>query len=126
MSEFVVCCCCLNNKPKLYFIDDGHHIMRCSICNHVYESPISLIETHDSYESSGGWVDNNNLIGDDITTHPRGFIYQDALKKLLKYNIESGPILEIGCSSGHFLSFMKNKGYECYGVEPGRDAILAK
>lgn len=127
MLESVICCCCLNDKPKLYFIDEGHHIRICTICNHVYESPISLIETHDSYESSGGWVDNNNkLIEHDITAHPRGFIYQNALDTLLKYNIETGSILEIGCSVGHFLSFMKNKGYECHGVEPGRDAIMAK
>lgn len=31
-------------------------------------------------------------------------------------------ILDIGCSSGHFLKYFKEKGWETLGIEPSRDA----
>ena len=34
-------------------------------------------------------------------------------------------VVEIGCSKGRFLYLMQQRGFDCYGVEPSRDAEIA-
>ncbi|MBR9705525.1 class I SAM-dependent methyltransferase [Candidatus Pacearchaeota archaeon] len=41
-------------------------------------------------------------------------------------NLKKGKILDIGCAKGEFLSFLKNKGYDVYGVEPSADSKIAE
>ncbi len=41
---------------------------------------------------------------------------------LIKPYINKDRILDVGCGTGHFLSFCKSQGVEVYGVEPSPDA----
>ena len=121
----VDCTVCRSSDYGPYFVEDGHTIVRCKSCKHIYENPVSFQETHVEYEKSGGWIDNSFPLENDFIHHPRGMIYRDALQTMKKYNLSSGRILEIGCSAGHFLKFMQQNGYESWGVEPGRDSLIA-
>lgn len=121
----VDCTVCGSSDFGPYFVEDGHTIVRCKSCKHVYENPVSFQETHVKYEESGGWIDNSFQLESDFIHHPRGMIYRDALQTMKKYNLSGGRILEIGCSAGHFLKFMQQNGYEAWGVEPGTDSLIA-
>jgi len=66
--------------------------------------------------------------------YPEGIEWEEKGKKEVqkeKYSIiknpsKKGKILDIGCAKGEFLSFLKNKGYDVYGVEPSDDAKIAE
>ncbi|MDO9087402.1 MAG: class I SAM-dependent methyltransferase [Anaerolineaceae bacterium] len=52
----------------------------------------------------------------------RQFGVNKRVNRILKKEKKSGKILDIGCATGIFLNEMKNKGWDCYGVEPNNFA----
>lgn len=55
-------------------------------------------------------------------------IFKKRYKIIQKYihKSKTGRVLEIGCSNGVFLDIFKNHGFETWGVEPSKTAIVAK
>lgn len=125
-SIYVDCTVCGSHSQTPYFLENGHTIVRCNSCGHVFENPLNVSEVHDQYKESGNWIADFPTELSDYQDHPRSYIYKFALGALQKYGFNKGRILEIGCSRGHFLQFMHSAGYECWGVEPGKDALAAQ
>lgn len=118
----VKCCVCQKDDSKLYFIEDNHSIVKCRKCGHIYENPLNVQDVHFKYHLTKNWLAENNFTKIEFSKHPRFHIYDFALKTMRKHNLMSGKILEIGCSRGHFLKYMNENNYRCYGIEPGQDA----
>jgi len=123
---YVACTVCGSTSSRPYFAENAHTIVRCNSCGHVYENPLDLGEVRDRYVGGGNWIDSGASTAVDFRHHPRGHIYRFALDVMREHGLSGGPILEVGCSRGHFLQFMDKQGYESWGVEPGEDALVAQ
>lgn len=60
----------------------------------------------------------------EFETHFRN-IFLKRVQIIEKFSPESGKVLEIGCSVGIFLTILKEKGWEVWGVEPSKSANVA-
>ena len=122
----MACTVCGSTSSRPYFVENGHTIVKCSSCGHVYENPLDLAEVHDHYAEVGNWLDSRVSTVAGFQQHPRGHIHRFALGVMQEHGFLEGRVLEIGCSRGHFLQFMHQHGYESWGVEPGKDALAAQ
>lgn len=120
----VLCCVCASTDHRPYFNEDGHQIVRCRQCGHIFENPLDLGGITASYVGDGNWL--QDLSDQSIEDHPRYSIYKFGHDILHKNKISSGPILEIGCSRGYFLRYLIQQGYSTFGIEPGPDAGRAE
>jgi SAM-dependent methyltransferase len=106
----------LENKRAFYY---------CSECDIRYQypplSPAEEIKFYNAeFESfmssrsgeSGGWTGTESHINANQSTVSRRMQY------LLPELNKGGDILEIGCSSGFMLYPLREKGYNCIGIEP--------
>ncbi|MEY7998794.1 class I SAM-dependent methyltransferase [Clostridium sp. Mt-5] len=59
----------------------------------------------------------NNKVDDEDTIWLQKTEYKDAYDIFNEYLLE-GKLLDIGCGMGKFLSYMKEKGYDTFGIEP--------
>ncbi|MAO82388.1 MAG: hypothetical protein CMH50_00680, partial [Myxococcales bacterium] len=57
--------------------------------------------------------------------NPANNYWQAALDRsaFISSHVESGRLLEVGCSYGHFLNCMKERGFEVTGIEPSAESI---
>ncbi len=118
----VCCSVCGSCCSKRYLEEDIFTVVACLECGHLYTSPLPDADTvAASYTASGDWIKPTDLSirsGADS----RFLQYAAALEKILA---PKGKVLEIGCSKGRFLHLLQQRGFECYGVEPSRDAEVA-
>lgn len=50
-------------------------------------------------------------------------IYRNIVKTIKKYQL-SGDVLDVGCSAGILLNFLKQEGFDVFGIEPNQKAYL--
>lgn len=119
----VDCSVCGSSEQLDYLYEGAFRVVKCKRCDHLYTSPIFDEEAYSlDYESSGDWIKATQA-GKPSGSSQRFKAYADELVNLLP---SGGKILEIGCSKGHFLWLMEQRGFECYGIEPScQDAELA-
>ena len=117
------CPLCRKKDGTVAFIKNGFEHVRCSCgmiyisdvlkgeyLNHVYADPDYEKETHLSFR-----------------TEPRKSfieaIYLDGLGLMGKAGVDSGNMLDIGCSSGLFMELARTRGFSVNGVEPSEYAV---
>lgn len=125
------CVICGNQKFENKFLCKDHTvsgqefgIFECSGCGfHVTLPRPSTIEIGDYYKSDKYVSHSNQSFG------LMSIIYREVRKLALKgkYRIlmpylKGKRVLDIGCGTGAFLSFMQKKGFDIAGVEPDADA----
>lgn len=84
-----------------------YRIVRCKSCGHVYCSP----RLEDMYKYYHDTVDEDYLENSDLRIHTA-----KRLVKTIQKFVPSGRLLDIGCSTGDFLSVARNI-YEVEGLE---------
>ncbi len=94
-----------------------YRLVRCKQCELVRSNPIAdpalLADLYFRSEFTYG-----KQIEDLCTTYSR------YLRRLERFGVSKGRLLEIGCGNGFFLSEARKQGYdEVRGVEPSSDAI---
>lgn len=97
----------------------NYNVIACSKCGFKHLNPIPSEEVLNEFYSK-----------QYFTTHKPDYIKEDIREDLFlrvafeerHRNFQKGynrkSILDIGCGSGQFLNFLKEKGYTTYGVEP--------
>ena len=105
-----------------YGISGEFIIAKCNNCSLVFLNPLP----DDSILV--------NLYPEDFYAYqdlmPKKSLLKKVLRNVLLVGMDTkdpkfdnpGKILDIGCGSGQFLSKMKDKGWDCYGVEVSSDA----
>jgi SAM-dependent methyltransferase len=73
------------------------------------------------YTASGGWIKSTNIV-ERSQADGRFYQYAKALEQIIP---RGSKILEIGCSKGRLLYLLQQRGFDCFGVEPSRDAEIA-
>ena len=108
------CPTCGSTSDKVLFTKNGGEYSYCSNCEHIYLSKSLkseyLIDFYSNYPTSSlDWHKNES----EFYTR----IYNSGLD-MIQSSKGSGSLLDIGCSSGLFLSIASQRGFTCYGVEP--------
>jgi SAM-dependent methyltransferase len=122
LKNWDVCPWCNSGKERtvLYKLDSGTDVVKCNECGLVYSSRVlneqGLKNYWSMYESR---VHN----GSQQLTDNRKIMYQ------MEYNYISSfldkkvnRVLDVGCGGGEFLSYFKQDGNICEGVEFGEEA----
>lgn len=109
----VKCNLCGSLNHSILFKKQGYRIVICDDCNLVFVNPRLKNELiNEMYRSE--MYDNQNVSLSLNRYKLRLQIFERMVGK--------GPILDIGCARGEFLSLAKNNGWDTYGIEPSTDA----
>lgn len=114
MNKTRVCPICLYNKSQLLYVQKfsghvEHKIVSCLSCGFVYVDTAQLQNVWDEYYKN----DSKYEIERDQDLHKQ---YADIVSR---YADKKDRILDIGCSTGHLLFLLKNKGYQhLAGIDP--------
>ncbi len=110
------CPTCGNVKAAVLFQKNGGDYAYCTKCTHIFLKkslvPEKLIQFYTEYPTSSlDWHKNESEFYQNIYNH--------GLDGLQNY-FQSGNLLDVGCSSGYFLSIAQQRGFATYGVEPNQ------
>lgn len=119
---FVSCSLCgeEDHFEKLWAVQDHHWVLnsrfvlgRCKKCGLLYLNPRPSPKDLEPHYPPGYY-------GPPSNEPPPSFFWR--LSQIEKYK-KGGKILDIGCSSGAFLGFLKAKGWDVYGLDNSAFAI---
>ena len=130
--EYISCNLCGADDTELLFkakerdlgTEEIFNIVKCKKCGLVYINPRPDKIEIKKYYPFPYWPRANERVDINkatILNEPWQKIMRIRTTHLLKY-IKNGKILDIGCGDGFFLKYLKEKGFEVYGVEPGEVA----
>lgn len=102
-------------------------LVRCRNCGFVYINPRPTVE------EIGGFYPETYSSNDSETCGLAGFKIHGVhwektmelrAQQLLRFK-SGGRLLDVGCSTGLFLVYMRSRGWDVRGVEPRADAVRA-
>lgn len=117
-----VSCPIANSPYKLLFHKDGFSFVQCKDCGLIFINPqvkeSNLLDVYRESESFDIWI--------ELLTSREGMEfdfkkYSKVLDELEKYKGDRN-ILDIGCSTGHFLSLAVKRGWKGVGLELNKKA----
>lgn len=114
------CNLCGSAASAHLFTKSGFDLVRCGSCELVYVSkPPSGDELQKLYSFESGY--QKELVDDPIST---AFHHDEAARNLalLQKHARPGRLLDVGCSTGLFLTAAKQAGWQARGVEYSADS----
>ncbi len=119
MSKVRTCPICLYDKSKLIYRQKfaahfEHEIVSCVLCGFVYVNNTPSQKYYDEYYK-------NQSKYEGVRTHEMhdDFTYKEFANILKNFIPKNSNILEVGCSTGKLLNFIKKKNYtKLIGIEP--------
>jgi len=143
-QSFSVCPVCRETFGRLVYRDiadpsgkqQQYSLRRCNFCDHVSTNPIPGPDILSEYYPAK-YYSYAEPIDDDLSGRVKRWLFQvanDPLGKLarsflgkhiaiLPLRSHSGSLLDMGCGSGKFLSFMKGVGWKTYGTDISPQAV---
>ena len=127
--EYVNCNLCGRDDTELLFtkksvIDNRvYRIVKCKSCGLVYINPrlneLSLHELYQQYFEGDGYNFGyeNYLESKGVVLKEIKLNLKDINMKKIEKNLKGRKLLEIGCATGVFLEFMRERCWVCYGIE---------
>jgi SAM-dependent methyltransferase len=110
------CAVCQNNEFSEWANADGFTTVQCSNCGFVFINPVMVEADLDVYYS--GYIEHR--LDNEKKMRLRNEQYKiDA--KFLRMHLESGSILDVGCSGGFFLDELGDS-FERFGLERDPEA----
>jgi SAM-dependent methyltransferase len=100
----------LRGPDRLHGRKEQYTLVRCRTCSLVWlsnpprptEMPLHYTDAYHKLISAGGETSPDR--------------WRDRKNALIQYK-RSGALLDLGCSSGSFLSYMRNESWKLYGIE---------
>ena len=103
---------------------DTFKITECNGCGFRFTNPIPSEETIGDYYKSENYISHSSTKKGIINK-----IYHKVRERAIKQKEQlisslskSKTLLDIGCGTGDFLGYCKNKNWECLGLEPDQSA----
>lgn len=119
MNKIRRCPICMYEKNELLYTQKfaehfEHKIVSCLFCGFVYMNNAPSQKYYDEYYKNQSKYDGTR----QHETHDK-FTYKTLEYILKKFISKEARILDVGCSTGRLLNFIKTKGYKnLLGVEP--------
>jgi 2-polyprenyl-3-methyl-5-hydroxy-6-metoxy-1,4-benzoquinol methylase len=124
MVEIVDCSLCNENCPEsTIFIKNRFPYRKCPNCELVYPSPRPKLEYIYEQYVSGRFSNTFHELYLPTADYRMKTIFKERVLDLIKPKVGSGRLLDIGCSSGHFLKVAKDNNFDTFGVEPNPDMV---
>ncbi|MEE4115172.1 MAG: class I SAM-dependent methyltransferase [Marinilabiliaceae bacterium] len=133
MNKIIACPLCNESKTgKLFSVTDyllskeSFDLLKCEACGFIFTSDPPSPDAIGSYYKSEDYISHS-----DTTEGFFNRVYHLVRKIMLskKYNLikhysgtNKGSILDIGCGTGYFPGYMKNKGWSALGIESDKRA----
>jgi len=128
--KYVKCNLCNSDDANLLFtakdrnrcMEGSFNLVKCNNCGLVYINPRpTKQEMHKYYPKyysarAYGIVEVTDEYKDEMYK-----TFRDRARPISAFK-KNGRILDVGCGDGYFLKYMKDNGWETYGVEPGEVA----
>ncbi|WP_037360273.1 class I SAM-dependent methyltransferase [Asinibacterium sp. OR53] len=111
--------CDSKNFEKWCEIDsDGFETVKCNDCSLIFvRNPYDKESLQLFYKNYYSSMHQEN----QVLNMQREIMYELELTYLSQYKM-SGKVLDVGCSGGQFLNHFHARGFECEGVEFGKEA----
>ncbi|MBI5047561.1 MAG: class I SAM-dependent methyltransferase [Deltaproteobacteria bacterium] len=117
---YVSCNICGSSNEKLITTQNGYKVVKCIGCGFVYVNPRPTSETlKQLYLTYLPEKIEDPLLWDTYMKD----VFAKAANILVKQFPDGGKILDIGCGYGFFLSRMKAKGWQVYGIDVSETAV---
>ncbi len=124
------CPVCNQDKLNNYFIckdfvvsGESFALTQCENCKLIFTNPRPRREFINKYYESPNYVPHSKdrSFMNTIYRWVRIYNNRNKLKVISEYS-EKGNILDVGCGTGNFLEYCKNKNWEVAGIEPVESA----
>jgi 2-polyprenyl-3-methyl-5-hydroxy-6-metoxy-1,4-benzoquinol methylase len=131
MESLQACLVCDNESFTTYLTCTDHFlsqeaftICKCDKCGFLFTNPRpSAVELPAYYKSPEYISHSNSRKGLQNTLYQLVRKYTLGRKyKLIRHYKHKGRILDIGCATGEFLNYFKNRQWETFGIEPDEQA----
>lgn len=96
---------------------------QCPSCTLTYPSPRPKMEYIDAQYKNGRFARSYREIYLPSAPYRMATIFRERVEEIIMPRVPKGKLLDIGCSSGHFLKVAFNRGYDVYGIEPNLDMV---
>ena len=131
MENINICAVC-NSENITHFMNcvdytvsnKSFQIYECKDCSFKFTNPRPGISEISKYYESENYISHSNTkkgIFNKLYQYIRNITISQKLT-LINKHVSRGTLLDIGCGTGEFLNFCKNKGWTTSGIEPGNDA----
>jgi SAM-dependent methyltransferase len=111
--------CGAEDYTPVYYLDEVE-IVRCQGCGLIQIASLASLEDLKRYYAQAGLEPSHHRSAFDNRKIRRASRFRVGYLK--KYTgLRSGKILEVGSAYGHFLSLLKERGFEVLGVEPSAE-----
>jgi SAM-dependent methyltransferase len=120
LTSSKICNVCGNASKDLVFKKDGYDLVRCKSCGLLYlDNPPTAIQREHLYSFQSGY---HSELAERTSAIVRHTAEATENLRLLGRHLQSGRLLDIGCSTGLFLSAAKAKGWDVRGIEYSPDS----
>lgn len=108
-----------------YLVSEESFSIHWDPIHHRAWTAVEHLETLDAYYESSDYISHSSKPDSFISTlyvWARSFMLSYKYALLKQHLRSNGRLLDVGCGTGSFLSFMKKKGFDVYGVESNAKA----
>lgn len=117
------CPICGGNEGEVVFVKNGFDHKRCC-CGMIYVPEVLKDEYLNIIYADNEFAEDTH---NGFRAEPRKSfiesIYNEGLNLISAYGVAKGKLLDVGCSSGLFMEFAKNRGFVVQGIEPSQYAV---
>jgi len=131
MESLPTCLVCDNQSfttfltcPDHFLTEEIFTICKCDKCGFLFTNPRPEAKELPRYYQSAEYISHSNSkkgIQNLIYQWVRKYTLGQKYKLIQKYK-PGGSILDIGCATGEFLNYFKNRNWGTFGIEPDEQA----
>lgn len=130
--EILDCCPICGHKESMHFLmcidytvsKKNFDIVSCKSCGFYFTNPRPEAKDIGRYYQSEDYISHSNSkkgLFNKLYQMVRNYTIAQKLS-LINKHVSRGTILDIGCGTGEFLNYCKQKNWETFGIEPGLEA----
>jgi len=116
---------CNNDQSKNKFVVENLYVVKCSNCSFVFlGNPPHEGALYEDYYDSITYDANDYNRFSKFKNLSELFIINKQRLDFIKREHKSGQLLDIGCGQGFFLKTAKEHGFDVYGIDMSKRAVL--
>lgn len=104
---------------KVPYIPEPSFLVRCNGCGLAYMNPRCSIEEEKEF-----YAHEYYKMGEEKRWHENRLPYFEQAFRRIEASFQTGRLLDVGCGKGYFLEMAHKRGWDVYGVDPSKEAIL--